>query len=120
MSKVLDRLRDLLRAEDDIVADELRSEATARGCTAVAEAVDRQVVTVAGTIRSVTLRPEQSVPALVAELYDGTTPVNLVWLGRREIRGIRPGVYLRASGRLCRSTRSATIYNPSYDIVPTA
>ena len=50
MSKVLDRLRDLLRAEDDIVADELRSEATARGCTAVAEAVDRQVVTVAGTI----------------------------------------------------------------------
>ena len=28
MSKVLDRLRDLLRAEDDIVADELRSEAT--------------------------------------------------------------------------------------------
>lgn len=119
MSTVLTRLRDLLRSEDDLVADELRSEAAAQGCTPLAEARDRAVVTVAGTVRSVTLGPEGAVPSLVAELYDGTTPVDLVWLGRREIRGIRPGTYLRATGRLSRTGRSARIYNPAYDIVPT-
>lgn len=120
MSTVLARLRDLLRTEDDLVADELRTEAAAQGCTALGEARDREVVTVAGTIRSVTLGPEGGLPSLVAELYDGTTPVDLVWLGRREIRGIRPGIYLRATGRLCRTERSARIYNPAYDIIPIA
>ena len=120
MSSVLDRLRDLLRSDDDIVADELRTEAAARGCTSLQEARDREVVTVAGTIRSVTLSPEGSVPSLVAELYDGSTRVNLVWLGRREIHGIRPGTYLRATRRFCRAERTARIYNPAYDIVPTA
>ena len=44
MSSVLDRLRDLLRSDDDIVADELRTEAAARGCTSLQEARDREVV----------------------------------------------------------------------------
>ena len=36
------------------------------------------------------------------------------------IHGIRPGTYLRATGRFCRAERTARIYNPAYDIVPTA
>lgn len=118
MSTVLRRLRDIVRSDDDLVDDELRTGAKDLGCTALDEAPDREVVTVAGTIRSVTLRPRVTVPALVAELYDGTCPVDLVWLGRREIGGIRPGAYVRAHGRLCQGTRNRTIYNPSYDIVP--
>lgn len=117
---LLKRLRDLTRPDDEIVDRELRTEAADQGCTAAAEALDRHVVTVAGTIRSVTLRPESTVPALVVELYDGTCPVSLVWLGRREIRGLRPGVYVRATGRICRTQRARTIYNPSYEIVPVA
>ena len=45
----------------------------------------------AGTLRTVTLRPRAGVPALVAELYDGSGTINLVWLGRRQIPGIEPG-----------------------------
>ena len=39
-----------------------------------------------------TLRPRADVPALVVEIYDGSRPLHLVWLGRREIAGIQPGV----------------------------
>ena len=45
---------------------------------------------VCGTLRSVTLRPRAGVPALVAELYDGSGTVQVVWLGRRQIAG-HPG-----------------------------
>ena len=55
-------------------------------------------------MRTVTLRPRRSVPALVADLYDGSGSINLVWLGRRTIGGIEPGAYLRATGRVT-STR---------------
>lgn len=116
---LLKRLRDLGRPEDDLAADELRTEVSLSGCTPVAEVEDRAVVTVRGTVRSVTLRPRMKVPALVAELYDGTEPVDLVWLGRREIVGVEPGRYLRATGRLCRGQRTATMYNPAYEILPT-
>ena len=118
MGSLLRRLRDLRRDEDELVADELRSAASDQGCTAVAAAADRSLVTVAGMVRCVTVQPKTKVPAVVAELYDGTQPVDLVWLGRREIKGIVPGTYLRASGRLCHRGRTATIYNPAYDILP--
>lgn len=116
---LLQRLRDLTRSEDDLVADELRSEASRSGCEPVAEGADREVITVRGTVRSVTHRPSTKVPALVAELYDGTEAVDLVWLGRREITGVEPGRHLRATGRLCRRRGGATIYNPAYEILPT-
>ena len=38
-------------------------------------------VRVAGTLRTVTLRPRAGVPALEAELFDGTAPLDVVWLG---------------------------------------
>ncbi len=51
-------------------------------------------------MRTVTLPPRRSVPALVAEVWDGNGSVNLVWVGRRTIGGIEPGVFLRARGRV--------------------
>lgn len=111
------RLADIRRSDDAVAADELRVAASAHGCTPVAEAKDRQMVTVAGTVTSVTLRPRVSVPALVADLYDGTRTVSLVWLGRRHIRGIEPGTYLKASGRLCHPREQCTIFNPSYELL---
>ena len=55
---------------------------------------------------------------LVAEVYDGSAAVQLVWLGRRKIRGIDPGAYLKATGLLCRPGGVPTIYNPAYELVP--
>ena len=79
---------------------------------------DRQVATVSGTVRAVTLRPRVNVPALVVDLYDGSQTINLIWLGRRTIGGIEPGTYLRATGRVTFTRGIATIFNPAYEIVP--
>lgn len=84
------------------------------GALPVADASDRQRATVSGVLRSVTIRPRERVPAVQAELFDGSGVLDLVWLGRREIPGIEPGRRLRAEGRVCDVHGRATIYNPRY------
>ena len=72
-------------------AQELQKDCVELGAVLVSELPDRELVRVAGTLRTVTLRPRAGVPALVAELYDGSGSISLVWLGRRQIPGIEPG-----------------------------
>ena len=72
-------------------ARELRETYGSRGSTTIAEAPDRERVRLRGTLRTVTLRPRGGVPALEAELFDGSGAITLVWLGRRRIAGISPG-----------------------------
>jgi hypothetical protein len=69
-------------------------------------------------LRSVTYRPKGRVPALVAELYDGSGSIDLVWLGRRDVAGIQPGRRIVASGMVCPGQRRNTIYNPRYELAP--
>ncbi len=88
------------------------------GGTPIAEVKDREPTVVYGEVRSVALRPQVQVPALVVEIADGTRPMHVVWLGRRHIAGIEPGVLLRVSGRATLQRGIATIFNPSYDIIP--
>ena len=118
MSTLLRRLADLGRSDDDLVAGELREASSAYGCQPIDEAPEREIVAIAGRVTAVTLRPRATVPALVAELYDGSHVVQLVWLGRRRIIGIDPGAYVRARGLLCRPGGRATIYNPAYELLP--
>ena len=118
MNQLRRRLADLGRSDDDLVAGELREAATEYGCRPIDELADREVVSIAGRITAVTLRPRATVPALVAELYDGSRVVQLVWLGRRRITGIDPGTYLRAHGLLCHPDGVATLYNPAYELLP--
>jgi RecG-like helicase len=83
----------------------------------VARCGERTVVTVLGTVRSMTLRPRAGAPTLEVELYDGTAVVTLVWLGRREIAGISPGRRLRATGRIATNDGRRMIFNPRYELV---
>jgi hypothetical protein len=80
--------------------------------------VDRSQATVCGTVRSVTLRPRANLPALVAQVDDGSQRLNLIWLGRRRIGGIVPGIHLSAHGRVTFSDGIPTIFNPAYEIRP--
>ena len=66
-------------------------ESRDRGSDAVKDCRGGEKVGVTGTIRALTLRPVGGVPALEAELYDGSGTIKLVWLGRRRIHGHRPG-----------------------------
>lgn len=103
---------------DEIDDTELRAQTESRGCTTIADLKDRERSVVSGSVRSIIVRPKGDVPALVAELYDGTMALNLVWLGRHELIGVKPGVTLRATGRVTRSRGVLTIFNPTYEIVP--
>lgn len=107
----------LTRSSDDIDSDQLKQESVDAGGVHIGEVRPRTRVTVHGEVRSVTLRPRSDVPALVADLWDGTEALQLVWLGRRTIPGIAPGTRLRATGRVAIHRGLRTIYNPAYEIV---
>jgi hypothetical protein len=114
-----ERLHRALASRAEIEADEERSRAAgARGCTPVSDLRDRARATVSGVLRSVTLRPREGVPALQAELFDGSGTLDLVWLGRREIHGVEPGRRLRAEGLVCLVDGRRTVFNPRYELAP--
>ncbi len=108
----------LTKSDDELQSDELMKDSARLGATHIRNLADREMAVVVGTVRSVTLRPRVNVPALVVELYDGSDPLNLVWIGRREIAGIHPGVTIQASGRVCHQKGIATLFNPFYEILP--
>jgi RecG-like helicase len=116
---VLRRAVRRIAAEDEEIEDaELQEEVESfDGATAVSRCTARTVVTVLGTVRSMTLRPRAGTPTLEVELYDGTAVVTLVWLGRREIAGIAPGRKLRATGRITSNDSRRIIFNPRYELV---
>ncbi len=101
-------------------AQELQESSRGAGATAIGECACGEVVTVCGPLRSVTLHPVAGLPAVEAELYDGSGAVSLVWMGRRRIRGIEPGRVLTATGRLGAVHGSRVIYNPRYSLRPLA
>lgn len=82
----------------------------------VADCPPRRRARVAGTLRTVTIRPRGGAPALEAELYDGTAVVSLVWLGRRRIAGIEPGRRLWAEGLVSVQDGRKVIFNPRYEL----
>lgn len=109
-------VRTLTAENQELDAEQLQDEVTKEGATTVARCGDRVPVTVLGTIRAVTIRPRAGVPALEAELYDGSGTVTLVFLGRRTIAGLGPGRRIRATGRITTSEGRKLIYNPRYDM----
>jgi post-segregation antitoxin (ccd killing protein) len=117
--KLLSRLTSRLASTASELEDrELKQDTWRLGATPIADLADRSHASVCGAVRSVTLRPRVSVPALVVELYDGSKTLNLIWLGRRRIAGIVPGTYLTAHGRVTFKHGIPTIFNPAYEIKP--
>lgn len=98
-------------------ARDLRREFTHTGIVAIADAPDRERVHLRGTLRTVTLRPRGGVPALEAELYDGSGTVTIVWLGRRRIAGIDAGRPIEVSGRVGLQDGVRVLYNPRYELL---
>jgi hypothetical protein len=103
---------------DDQHAKELRATTRKGSCDLISECADREPVRLRGTLKTVTLRPRGGVPALEAELFDGSGSLVLVWLGRREIAAIAPGRSLEVEGRIGRHGRDRIIYNPRYQLLP--
>ncbi|WP_392542279.1 OB-fold nucleic acid binding domain-containing protein [Oryzobacter telluris] len=113
-----ERLRDLTMTPAEHQAEVLQEQSLTEGGDDLTALAPRHAACVCGTVRTVTLPPRRSVPALVAEVWDGKGSVNLVWIGRRSIAGIEPGTFLRARGRVAEVRGVPTIFNPAYEIVP--
>lgn len=112
-------LNRLVASQSDMHAEHELALATKAGGTPIATLPLRRPATVCGTLRSVTLRPRAGVPALEAELYDGTGSLYVVWLGRRHIAGIEPGRRLRIEGMVTENDGQRAVFNPRYELVPT-
>lgn len=119
MRSVLRRLREqLTHSAEELDAAELQSQCGDLGTTQISDVQDRALVEVGGVIRNLTVPARGQVPALVAEIFDGSGTLAVVWLGRREIHGIECGVRLRAAGRVSMRRGVPTIFNPRYDLLP--
>ena len=115
---VLRRLSDrLISSSHELEAAELRRESDDLGVIHIGDATQRTLVTVCGEVRSVTLRPRDETPALDVELWDGSDSLHLIWLGRRRIAGIVPGIKMHATGRVTSQRKVTTIFNPAYEIL---
>jgi hypothetical protein len=97
-------------------ARELRQTVKESGLVEISGAPDRTRVKLSGTLRTVTLRPRGGVPALEAELFDGSGAITLVWLGRRQITGIGPGRQVEVEGRIGVQEGVRVMYNPRYEL----
>ncbi|WP_214107509.1 OB-fold nucleic acid binding domain-containing protein [Acrocarpospora catenulata] len=110
--------RRLTAGQAELEAAELREDLACHGATPIAACGERQRFRVAGTLRTVTLRPRGGAPALEAELYDGSDVIDLVWLGRRRIAGIEPGRLVRAEGLVSFQDGRKVMFNPRYELRP--
>jgi hypothetical protein len=77
---------------------------------------DRPRVRVAGTVRVIRRDRIGGMPAFEAELREGPDRVDLVWLGRANIPGIKPGSTVAAEGRLTARRGRTTMFNPRYEL----
>jgi RecG-like helicase len=112
----LSGLRRLTAGRDQLHAEELQEEITAVSAQQIADCADREMIDVAGTLRTVTLRPRGPSLTMEADLWDGSGHITLVWLGRRDIPGIRPGRSIVVHGRAARIRGELTMYNPAYEL----
>jgi len=116
---VMSRIRGLIAARDDDETADLRRRGAALGAQPIAEVHDRALADVCGVARALSHPPTSGGPReLTVEIYDGTGALDVVWLGRRYVHGIRPGTVLHVKGRVCRRQGVRTICNPDYEILP--
>lgn len=84
----------------------------------IASVTWRSRARIAGRIRSVRIRPWADVPSLECTVLDDTGGITVVFLGRREIAGIRPGALMAVEGIAGDHHGRLAMLNPDYDLAP--
>lgn len=111
------------RSRTEVEAAYLREQARAErdpSVTPIDACTPGERVVVRGIVRSITVPAEGDPPAVEIDLDDGSASVRVVWLGRRRIPGIDPGRAMVVRGRLTAAAPRPTIYNPRYELKPSA
>jgi hypothetical protein len=87
--------------------------------TPIADVRWRDLVKVKGFVRSMRVAPQRDVPTLELVLDDDTGTLLAVFLGRRELAGIRVGSKLEVVGTAGVHQSRLAILNPSYQLLGT-
>jgi hypothetical protein len=111
-------LRRLGESEEQAESDALQQRVAEVGATSVSQCPLRERADIFGTVESVGIAPRAGAPSLEAELYDGSDTLLVVWLGRRRIAGIHPGINLLVRGRVGLINGQKVIFNPDYELLP--
>jgi amino acid transporter len=88
------------------------------GVIPISDIAYRQRARVAGRIKSQRIQPWAGVATLECVIVDGTGGINLVFLGRKHVAGLAPGVRLVAEGTVGDHGGKLAILNPLYRILP--
>jgi RecJ-like exonuclease len=110
-------LRRLASTNAELESEDLQKTVQDEGAMPIKNCEDRQVVSLTGSVSTVTIHPRGGHPALEVELRDGSGAVTLVWLGRRQIPGIDPGRMIKVAGRISCHEGRRLIYNPKYELL---
>jgi amino acid transporter len=87
------------------------------GTTPIIEAKWRRRVRLAGHVRSIRVAPLHDAPTIELTLVDATGSISVIFLGRREIAGIRVGTRLVVEGTVGVHKTRLAILNPSYQLL---
>ena len=109
-----------LRSQEESEAAELQDQLNRepQACSAIGMCNSGEVVSLAGTVRYVTILPKDKAPSFEIELYDGSGATKIIWMGRRTIPGIVAGRRMTITGRMTNIDGNKTIYNPRYQLKP--
>ena len=77
----------------------------------------RQRAKIAGRVRSLRVHPWSGTPSLEVQLADETGSITVVWFGRRQLAGVRPGTVMTVTGTPGRHHAMTAILNPEYEII---
>jgi hypothetical protein len=88
------------------------------GCIPIAQVQYRQHARVAGRIHSVRVQPHGGVASLECTLVDDTGGIALVFLGRRDIPGLKVGARITADGTAGTDHGHLAILNPVFEFLP--
>ncbi len=106
-------LRRLASSNAELESEDLQKNVRDEGAVPIQSCEDRQQVSLTGTVSTITIAPRAGHPALEVQLRDGSGSVTLVWLGRRQIPGHRPGSHAEGLGPDQLPRRKATPVQPA-------
>ncbi|HET6954209.1 MAG TPA: amino acid permease [Acidimicrobiales bacterium] len=88
--------------------------------TPIGEVRWRDQVRVKGKVRSVRVAPQHDVPTFECVVDDGTGTILAVYLGRRELAGVKVGGRIEITGRVGVHQNRLAFLNPSYRLLAAA
>lgn len=100
----------------DLFQKELMEEADRAGAAHASECKLRSKVKLHGIVKAVVLPASGSVKTFVAVVNDGSSEIELRFLGRASVPGIVPGKEIDIEGLLQLVKGKLSIFNPSYTL----